>query len=343
MTKIKVAIAGVTGYSGEELLRILLQHPAVEIRKIYSGRERGKSLNHIYPWTRSTGDLPCEAFSLDDVVGSSLDAVFLALPHQTAFQYVPALYKAGLRVIDISADYRLRQKKLYSEYYGFEHSDEAHLQHAVYGLTEWKRESIRQARLVANPGCYPTSIFLALYPLLKSKIFWEQGLMMDAKSGVTGAGRKASEALLFSEVYESFKAYKVQGHQHEAEIGQFILELGGAQHSFVFVPHLIPINRGILSTLYVRPKKKMALSEWHRLFVDTYRGERFVHVLPEGEFPETKFVRHTNQCHIGLAWREKENTLVIVSAIDNLQKGASGQAVQNMNVMFGLDEAMGLA
>ncbi len=352
MKKIRAGIAGVTGYSGEELLKILVDHPQVEVTYVATREDRKRKIQELFPYLQGKIDLDCKV--MDAAEAARLcDVVFLALPHSTSMQAAPEILKAGARVIDISADYRLQDAAWYPQYYQFEHTDPANLPQAVYGLCEYRRKDMAGVKLVANPGCYPTATLLALLPLIEAGISWSAPCIIDAKSGVTGAGRKASQSLLFSEIAESFKAYKVLGHQHEAEIRQGlsgVSTLGGKHASstgahglpFAFVPHLLPINRGILATIYVTPSKPVTTSELRKIYSAKYASEPFVQLLPEGEFPELRNVNGTNQCHIGVGVREHTGVIVIVSAIDNLVKGAAGQAVQNMNLVFGLKEQEGL-
>ncbi len=336
MKKIRAGIAGVTGYSGEELLKILVDHPHVEVAYAAAHADRQRKIQELFPYLQGKIDLDCRVMNADDAA-RACDVVFLATPHGASMQAAPAILKAGKRVVDISADYRLKNAAWYPEYYQFEHTDPANLPGAVYGLSEYRRKEVAGAKLVANPGCYPTAVQLALLPLVEAGVAWTAPCVIDAKSGVTGAGRKASQSLLFSEIAESFKAYKVLGHQHEAEIRQ-----GLGTVNFAFIPHLLPINRGILATIYVTPSKPVGAEQLRSIFVSKYAAEPFVKVLPAGEFPELRNVNGTNQCHIGVGVRKDTGVLVIISAIDNLVKGASGQAVQNMNLMFGFDEKEGL-
>jgi N-acetyl-gamma-glutamyl-phosphate reductase len=342
--KVKVGIAGVTGYSGEELLRILIRHPHAEVTYVAAREDRHCKIQSIFPYLEGKIDLDCRVMDAEDAA-RACDLIFLALPHSASMQVAPVLLDRGKSVIDVSADYRLKNPAWYPQYYQFEHTDSARLSQAVYGLSEYRRKDLRGAKLVANPGCYPTASLLGLLPLLEAGIRWSAPCILDAKSGVTGAGRKASQSLLFSEIAESFKAYKVMGHQHEAEIRQG-LAFGSAANSpeqpFVFIPHLLPINRGILATIYVTPTAPVAPERLREIYTQRYAKEPFVKVLPDGEFPELRNVNGTNQCHIGVGVRKDTGVVVIVSAIDNLQKGASGQAVQNMNLMYGFDETAGL-
>ncbi|MBF0254062.1 MAG: N-acetyl-gamma-glutamyl-phosphate reductase, partial [Candidatus Omnitrophica bacterium] len=337
--KVRAALVGVTGYSGEEILRLLAYHPGVDLVYASARQDRERRVEELFPSLKNRVNLECKVFDPDEAVRNA-DVVFLALPHQVSMRFAPALLDK-CRVIDISADYRLKNPEWYPRFYGFEHSDAARLNTAVYGLPEMNREHIRGAALLANPGCYPTGSILGLLPLLGGRFDWTGGITIDAKSGVTGAGRKASQALLFGEVSENFKAYKVSAHSHEGEILQ-AFENFGCRADFDFVPHLLPIRRGILTTIYAHLKGEGSYAGLRKAFNERYAAEPFVHVLPEGEYPETANVENTNQCHIGLARRASTGTVVIMTAIDNLLKGAAGQAVQNMNLMFGFDETMGL-
>ena len=335
---IKVGIVGISGYSGELILTILLGHPNVRITYVSANNTKGK-VDDILPALKGQTSLSCGQFNLQKAV-SLCDLLFLAVPHTVALQIAPQLLKAGKRIIDLSADYRLKDIKLYKEWYGVSHSDKANLEKAVYGLPELYREDIKKAALVANPGCYPTAAILALAAIVATKAKTIESITIDAKSGVTGAGRKAVAQMMFSEMNENFKAYKVLKHQHTPEITQYLSKLAGSPIDITFVPHLLPINRGILSTIYVRLKHETKIVNIADIYRKFYKTEKFVRVLESDVQPEIKNVVGTNYCDIGLA--VKENMLVITSAIDNLMKGASGQAVQNMNIMCGFDETLGL-
>jgi N-acetyl-gamma-glutamyl-phosphate reductase len=337
---LKVAVIGATGYTGEELVRILAGHPHVRLAYVSSREDRAQKIQDIFPYLRGRVDLDCRPFRPEDALGAA-DVFFLSLPHTVSMRTAPALLANGKRVIDVSADYRLPDPALYERHYGEKHADPERLREAVYGLPEFFRDRIRNARLVANPGCYPTSALLGLLPLARAGLAWQGACVIDAKSGVTGAGRKASAALNFSEVNENFRAYKVLAHQHEPEIAEGLKRAGG-KGAFVFVTHLLPLDRGILSTLYFQfppgtPEKRL-----RDVFESAYAKERFVRVHAAGRFPGVKDVLRTNQCHIGLALREETGNAVVVSAIDNLGKGAAGQAVQNMNLACGFPEEAGL-
>ncbi|MGH8542040.1 MAG: N-acetyl-gamma-glutamyl-phosphate reductase [Stenotrophobium sp.] len=335
---IKVGIVGGTGYTGAELLRILAQHPQARVRVLTSRAEAGRRADEQFPHLRGH----CDAiYSAPDVNAlKACDAVFFATPHGTAMQMAPELVAAGVRIIDMSADFRLKDKATYAKWYKLEHSAPELLTEAVYGLPEIHREAIRKARVVGNPGCYPTSVQLGLLPLIESGAVDLDGLIADSKSGVSGAGREAKVAYLLGEASDNFKAYGVSGHRHQAEIDQELAAVAGRPVGLTFVPHLLPMIRGIHSTLYARLKNPGI--DLQKLYEDRYRNEPFVDVLPAGGHPETRSVRGANTCRIAVHKAPDGKTAVVLAVIDNLVKGASGQAVQCMNLMFGLDETLGL-
>ena len=339
--KLKVGVVGATGYTGEELVKLLSRHPEAEVTYVSGKEDRDEKIQDIFPYLLGKLDLPCKAFSIDEAI-EKCELVFLALPHTASMAVVPALLKAGKKVIDVSADYRLKDTAVYEKFYKVPHGDTVNLPNAVYGLPEIHRAEIQSATLVANPGCYPTGAALGLLPGVKAGIFDTDTIQIDAKSGVTGAGRKASKDLLFSEVNESLKAYKLFEHQHVPEIDQTLTEVAGKKVSVVFVPHLLPINRGILSTIYVKLAKKMSTEELLAVYKTFYANEPFVKVYDAGRLPEIKNVTNTNFCHIGLKVNEEKELAVIVTVIDNLGKGAAGQAVQNMNILYSFNETSGL-
>jgi N-acetyl-gamma-glutamyl-phosphate reductase len=340
MKKVKVGVAGATGYTGEELTRILAWHPYTEITYVSGKEDREVKIQDIFPYLKNRLDLQCRSFSAEEAI-EKCDLVFLSLPHTVSMHFAPFFLKAKKKVVDISADYRLKSSEIYEKFYKVPHKDAPNLRLSVYGLPETHREKIKTAALVANPGCYPTGAILGLLPGVKKGVFDPDSIVIDAKSGVTGAGRKAEKALNFPEVNESFKAYKIFEHAHAPEIDQELGHAAKKNLSVVFVPHLLPINRGILSTIYVKLKKKMNTKELLGLYQKFYQSEPFVNVHPEGVLPEIKYVVRTNFCNIGLRVNEVKGLAVIVSAIDNLGKGAAGQAVQNMNLMCGFDERAG--
>ncbi|MEM7027655.1 MAG: N-acetyl-gamma-glutamyl-phosphate reductase [Pseudomonadota bacterium] len=336
---IKVGIVGATGYTGIELIRILDAHPAVEIHVVTSDSERDKAIAEVFPVFSHLEDLKFSAHDTDALLACEI--IFFATPHTIAMSLVPRLLDGGRRIIDLSADFRLKDPDIWKEWYGVEHSCPDLLNNAVYGLTELNREAIKNADLVANPGCYPTSIALALIPSLKHGLIVPNSIVADAKSGVSGAGRKAVLGGLHAEVSESFKAYAVAGHRHLPEIQQTLNLCTDLETTITFVPHLVPMNRGILSTIYVQCLDTD--TDWQKIYEQFYDAEHFVQILSTGIMPETRQVRGSNYCQIGIQPNvQSTSTIVIVSAIDNLVKGAAGQAVQNMNLMLGIEESMGL-
>ena len=334
---VKAGIVGGTGYTGVELLRLLAQHPQVELTAITSRNEAGTAVATMFPSLRGRVDL---AFSDPATAGlERCDVVFFATPHAVAMNDARRLHAAGVRIIDISADFRIRNVAEWEKWYKVTHACPELIALAVYGLTEVNREAIGKARIVATPGCYPTSVELGLLPLLEAKAVDAGHLIADAKSGVSGAGRKAETHILFSEASDNFKAYGVAGHRHGMEISQCLEQIFGSRIGLTFVPHLTPMIRGIHATLYARITREI---DFQKLYEERYAREPFVDVMPAGSHPETRSVRAANTCRIAVHRPQGGDTLVVLSVIDNLMKGASGQAVQNMNVMFGLRETMGL-
>lgn len=339
--KIRVGVVGATGYTGEELVRLLVNHPNVEVTYTSGKEDRDVKIQDIFPYLKNKIDVECKAFQFEEAIEKT-DLVFLSLPHTVSMDVAPKFLAAKKKVIDVSADYRLKDTAVYEKFYKIQHKDPVRLKMAVYGLPEVNREKIKDAALVANPGCYPTGAILATLPGVKKDLFIPDSIVIDAKSGVTGAGRKAEKSLNFSEVNESFKAYKLFEHQHVPEINQ---ELSRASHkdvSVVFVPHLLPVNRGILSTIYVKLKKKMDTKALIDVYKKFYADEPFVKVYDNGALPELKHVVNTNFCDLGMRVLPEKDLAVIVAAIDNLDKGAAGQAIQNMNIMLGFAETDGL-
>ncbi|MDR2220688.1 MAG: N-acetyl-gamma-glutamyl-phosphate reductase [Methylobacillus sp.] len=336
-SKIKVGIVGGTGYTGVELLRLLALHPDVELACITSRGEAGQRVSELFPSLRGYVDLP-----FTDPAQANLaecDVVFFATPNGVAMQQTRVLLDAGVRVIDLAADFRIKDIAAWEKWYGMSHACPDLVAEAVYGLPEFNRAQIAQARLVANPGCYPTVVQLALLPLLKAGVVDETQLIADAKSGVSGAGRKAETHILFAEAGDNFKAYGAAGHRHLPEIKQGLAAMSGKPVGLTFVPHLVPLIRGMHVTLYARLIKD---ADVQALFEEHYRNECFVDVLPNGSHPETRSVRGSNQCRIAVHRPQGGDMIVVLSVIDNLVKGAAGQAVQNMNIMFGLPEATAL-
>jgi N-acetyl-gamma-glutamyl-phosphate reductase len=341
---IKVAILGGSGYTGSELLRLLLGHPNVEVTAVTSERSSGLFISDIFLNFRNTS-LKFESLNLKALTKKA-DLFFLCLPHKTSQDTVAFLHNAGKRVIDLSADYRLKSAKVYKEWYNIPHLFSPLLKKAVYGLPEINRRKIRNASIIANPGCYPVSAILGLAPIIGKNFIDTNSIIIDSKSGTSGAGRSPAQPFMFCEVNESVKAYSVTVHRHTPEIEQELSLISKKEIKIIFTPHLIPIDRGMLSTIYVRSKKKINLSNVQKLYKEFYSREPFVRVLNNGTYPTTKAVKGSNFCDISVFLDKHSNkgqAIIIVSAIDNLLKGASGSAVQNMNVMYGFDETAGLA
>jgi N-acetyl-gamma-glutamyl-phosphate reductase len=335
---VKVGIVGGTGYTGVELLRLLAMHPASELVAITSRSEAGKPVADLFPNLRGHVDL---AFVEPDQADlSGCDLVFFATPNGIAMRQVPELLDSGVRVIDLAADFRITDRAVWEHWYGMQHACPERLAEAVYGLPEINREAVKQARLVANPGCYPTAVGLGFLPLVEQGLIELDHLVADTKSGVSGAGRKASVPTLMGETGESFKAYAIPGHRHQPEIRQTLSRAAGEDVGLTFVPHLVPMIRGIEATLYARLKRTDV--DLQGLFEERYAHEPFVDVMPAGSHPETRSVRGVNQCRIAVHRPLDGDVVVISSVIDNLVKGAAGQAVHNMNLMMGLAETTGL-
>jgi N-acetyl-gamma-glutamyl-phosphate reductase len=343
-TKAKIGILGASGYTGGELVRVLLRHPRVEIALLTAERSAGKAMREVFPQF-SPFDLP-QLVAIDglDWAGLALDIAFCALPHATTQKVIKELLAKApaTKVIDLSADFRLSDTAAYATWYGHEHHSPELQPEAVYGLSEIYRREIKKARLVANPGCYTTCAQLPLVPLIKNKAIDLDEIVVDAKSGMTGAGRAAKEAMLFSEVSEGFNAYGVGRHRHMAELDQEFSRAAGQEVIVSFTPHLVPMNRGILSTIYVRGRRGRTPQDLHAILLKSYMKEPFVHVLPFGEIPQTRHVRGSNMTFIGVATDRIPGRAIIVSVLDNLVKGASGQAIQNMNLVMGWPETLGL-
>ena len=335
----RIAILGASGYTGAELLRLLLCHPAAEIRVLTAERQAGKPMAEIFPHLAPFG-LP-DTIKIDAVDWQEVDFVFCALPHGTTQEVIAGL-PARLRVVDLSADFRLYDPATYAEWYGHAHRAVELQKEAVYGLTEHARPAIRVARLVANPGCYPTASMLPLIPLLKARQIDPGSLIIDAKSGVSGAGRDAKQANLFCEISEGMSAYGVGKHRHMPEMEQELAIAAGGPVSLSFTPHLIPMNRGELITTYVRLTNGASVDSLRETLVAAYKDEPFLKVVPAGVAPATRHVRGSNHLHMGVFPDHRPGHAIVISVLDNLVKGASGQAVQNMNVMLGLPETLGL-
>ncbi len=335
---ISVGIVGGTGYTGVELLRLLGAHPDCELRVITSRSEAGKPVADLFPNLRGLTDLAY--VEPDHASLEECDLIFFATPNGVAMTQVPDLLKSGTRIIDLAADFRIHNVSVWEKWYGMTHACPELLDEAVYGLPELNRAAIKEARLVANPGCYPTAVTLGFLPLLKQGLIDPGYLIADAKSGVSGAGRSASVGMLMGETGESFKAYAIPGHRHQPEIRQTLSLISDSDVGLTFVPHLVPMIRGIEATLYARLTGDV--EDLQSLFEDQYRDEPFVDVMSPGSHPETRSVRGSNHCRIAVHRPQSESVVVVTSVIDNLVKGAAGQAVQNMNLMFGLAENSGL-
>lgn len=335
------AVVGATGYTGSELVRILLHHPRVRLSALTTRRESALPLERIVPGVSKRNPLEVRKFSFAEVRRKA-DAVFLALPHTEAMEAAAKFLRAGKIVIDLSADFRLRSAALYEKWYGVKHKQKKLLSKAVYGLPELYRDQIRKADLIANPGCYPTGACLGIAPLLRDGLVEPDFLLIDAKSGVTGAGKKLNPATQFCEVEENFYAYKVDRHPHTPEIEQVLAETAGLEIKVTFVPHLLPLNRGILSTIYLKKRAGVKVMDLRKSFERAYTREPFVRLCPEGEFPTLRDVRGTNFCRIGLTSAPDRDEVIVITAIDNLVKGAGGQAVQNLNIRAGFPEEEGL-
>jgi N-acetyl-gamma-glutamyl-phosphate reductase len=340
---VHAAVIGATGYVGCELLTILARHPAASLTCLmWAGRDGKKvlAIEDFHPKLRGRFSLPCQPLDVDHLLRSESEVVFLATPHEASHQLVPRLLENGLRVVDLSGAFRLKNSKAYTRWYGFDHHATEALAEAVYGIPEFAAPAIARARLVSNPGCYATSVILALAPLLKAGwVNVTAGIIADAKSGVTGAGRTPSEKLHFPEVNENLRAYGLFRHRHVPEM---LEALDLAEEDFIFTPHLLPITRGILSTIYLRLSPRREASEVEALFRKFYAAAPLVRIYPAGSLPEIQGVGHTPYADLGFALDAPTGRLILVSALDNLGKGAAGQAVQNMNVMFGFPQETGL-
>ncbi len=338
---IRVSVVGSTGYTGGELLKILLAHPEVRVAHVTSESKPGQKLSDVHPFLRGRLDLTLEAFDAKKLA-AGCDVAFFALPHGVGSKNIASFVAQGRRAVDLSADFRLKDVKTYEAWYQVKHASPALLKKAVYGLPELYRKEIPGAPLIANPGCYATATILALTPLARRKWLVPGSVVVDAKSGVSGAGKKLDPMYLYCEATENFQAYAVAKHRHVPEIEQVLEDQSGATMSLTFVPHLVPMTRGILVTAYGTLKKKMNAASVRRAFEEDYGGERFLRLLPEGRWPQTKDTAGTNYVDINVTIDERNRRVVVLAALDNLVKGAAGQAVQNMNLLFGLPEALGI-
>lgn len=339
--EISAGIIGATGYAGSELLRLLYQHPKVKIKQLSSKSYNNQYYNTIYHNFNQICELECIEYDLNTMV-EELDIIFFALPHGIVSKILTEYNLNDVKIIDFSADFRLKKAELYEKWYNFDHQNKELLNKAVYGLCELKRELIKKATLVAIPGCYPTVAILSLFPLIKEDLLEEGSIIIDAKSGVTGAGRVLNLNTHFSECNESIKAYNITSHRHTPEIEQELSELNNNPVTINFTPYLTPMNRGILSTCYATPKRPLSYEEIKKIYKKYYFNEFFIRLTNKGIFPETRWVKGSNYCDIGFTYDKRTNRIIVIGAIDNLIKGAAGLAVQNMNIMFGLDETLGL-
>lgn len=337
---IKIAIIGASGYTGAELTRILCNHAQVQISAVTSRQHAGQDLAEVFPHLRDKVSIICEEPDIEKICEKA-DLLFTAVPHKTAMAIVPEILSAGKKIIDLSADFRLKDVAIYEKWYQ-KHTASKYLNTAVYGLPELYREAIRKTALVANPGCYPTSALLALAPLLENRLIDPQSIIIDSKSGTSGAGRSASVATLFCEVTDGFRPYKVGDHRHTPEIEQEISLLAGIKTTVSFTPHLLPISRGILSTIYATIDSDLTEDMVEKAYQDKYNREPFVRLIGQSALPATQYVRGSNYCDISFRIDKRTNRIIILSAIDNIVKGAAGQAVQNMNIMCGFAEQEGL-
>ena len=340
MKKVQVGIVGGTGYTGVELLRLLANHPSSEVIAITSRSEMGVKVADMYPNLRGFYDL---AFSAPDIeLLKTCDVVFFATPHGVAMSMAPELTAADVKVIDLAADFRINDLETWSKWYGFEHTCPDMMKQVAYGMPELFRDEVKKANIIANPGCYPTTILLGLMPLIKANLIELTGIVADGKSGVSGAGKGANVAMLGAEMSESFKAYGVSGHRHLPEIKDKLQVMTGQEVGLTFVPHLVPMVRGMESTIYATLKREVTQETLQAFYEEVYQDEYFVDVMPAGSFPETRMTKGSNMCRMSVFLPQGGNTVVVTSVIDNLVKGAAGQAVQNMNILFGLEEQCGL-
>ena len=337
---INVGIAGASGYTGVELVKLISNHPKAKLCAVTSNSYNGKSLTDIFPSMRGFENLICEELDIKSL-SKKVDVMFLALPHKVSMKHVPTLLEHKVKVVDLSADYRFTDAKAYESAYQ-EHTSKHLLKESVYGLSEIYRDQIKVSNLVGNPGCYPTSILLPLLPLLKEGLIRSDGIISDSKSGVSGAGRSLSLSTHFCEVNESFNAYKIGNHRHTPEINEILSSHSQQRIAITFVPHLLPLTRGMLSTIYAQTTNAASENNIRKTFDSYYGDEPFVRILDKNMYPAISHVKGTNCCDIGFHFDEKTKQIIIVSVIDNLLKGAAGQAVQNMNIMFGLDDETGL-
>ena len=338
---IRAGVLGATGYAGIETVRILSCHPEVKITKLISQSFVGKKISEVYPSLRNICDIECEKLCVEDIA-ANCDVVFTALPHGASKEVIPAIYKTGIKIIDLSGDFRYNSAEVYEKWYGEPHCAPEILAESVYGLCEIHRDKIKKARIIGHPGCYTTCSILALYPLLKNNAIKHDNIIIDAKSGVSGAGRTEKLPYSFCECTENMKAYKIATHRHTSEIAQELSEAANDEILVSFTPHLVPLKRGILATSYANLNGSYTDGDIYDMYKSFYKNEHYIRIMAPGTLPETKNVAGSNFADIGFKIDTRLNRIVVSSAIDNLFKGAAGQAVQNMNLMFGIDETTGI-
>lgn len=336
----KIGIVG-DGYTAADLLRLMAGHSYLKPQCIFSTENIGRRIDEVYPHLKGFSDLTCQAGDLE-LIKNECDAVFLALPHGLSVPIVKELLSSGVKIVDLGADFRLKDSQVYEKYYELVHEAPELLSRAIYGMPELYRNDIRDSQLVANPGCFPTSAIIPLAPLLLAGLIEEKGIIIDSKTGVSGAGKALKQSSMFCEVNEGVRAYGVGTHRHTPEIAQELSFAAGKKAEVIFTPHLVPMNRGILTTAYSKLKKEIRAHQVRAVLEDFYRQEKFVRILPEGVMPHTKWVYGSNYIDIGIYADDDTGNVILVSALDNLVKGASGQAIQNLNVMLGVEEDTGL-
>lgn len=337
----KAAIIGATGYGGADLIRLLKNHPEVEVSSVHSSSQQGVWMEEVYPHLQNETNLQLADIDAERIAKNA-DVVFLSTPPGVSRDITKDLLEQGLKVIDLSGDLRIKDRKTYEAWYGIDAAEQAIIDEAVYGLTEWAKDEVKNARLISNPGCYPTATLLGLAPVVKNELIELDTIIVDAKSGVSGAGRSPSAVTHFSEMNDNFKIYNVNKHKHVPEIEQGLKKLNQNVETITFSTHLVPMTRGIMATIYAKAKNPLTEKQLRDLYRETYNHSPFVRIRKEGMYPSTKEVYGTNYCDIGVTYDERTGRITIVSVIDNLVKGASGQAIQNLNIMMGFDEKSGL-
>ncbi|PFB68783.1 N-acetyl-gamma-glutamyl-phosphate reductase [Bacillus cereus] len=337
----KVAIIGATGYGGIELIRLLEQHPYFSIASLHSFSQVGECITNVYPHLRNILVHTLQEINAEEIEKEA-EIVFLATPAGVSAELTPKLLAVGLKVIDLSGDFRMKDPLIYEQWYKRAAAKEEVLSEAVYGLSEWKKSEIQNANLIANPGCFATASLLAILPLVRSGMIEEDSIIIDAKSGVSGAGKTPTTMTHFPELYDNLRIYKVNEHQHVPEIEQMLAEWDRETKPITFSTHLIPISRGIMVTLYAKVKREMEIEQLQKLYEETYEQSAFIRIRTQGEFPSPKEVRGSNYCDMGIAYDERTGRVTVVSVIDNMMKGAAGQAIQNANIVAGLEETTGL-